>query len=679
MKKTDTQRTFAIAITCFFFIVYSTYSLLKFYSLDASAWDLGIQTQIMQSAISGKLFYTNLLGMSFLEEHFSPFVFLLSFFFRIYPSPLTLLIMQAAATAFAGFILYLIGVSLVKNISILQKQRNSLMILVFLILVAYFLSPLTFSTIYFDFHLMAFLPLFYFTAIYTFLQSRYVLNAISIALIISLHSHFIFIAFFIIIIEFYMISKHRFNPFKDFFRFSNIKQNKRLYTTVVLTFIGLWGYLVFAAFLKSYIAGAPLVSFDPSNGQTSGVSSSPVALIVGLFKDPNLTLSYLYGNWGLKLEFLLIAFGTTGFFAFLAPEMLLPIIPFLLYAMFSNYDSYYSLGYQYETMIMPMIFIATLFSIKRVYSILNSSERESGKVKVKKGFLASGLNSNYKKLIKPFTSIFVIILLIGVSAGFLFDPIAPQPLFIPSGAYEYYHYPKISNSTQYIIKLESQIPHNSYLITQNEGIFPFFANDPNAYSTPWSPGVNISNINQFQYVIGYYGNSWVYTTNGNEPSINEIIKQDLLSGHFEVYAEGSNVLAISKNYLGLPIFYSPLVLHLSDFSTQVVKNNPVNSNNTSIICSNAFTLFPGQYSINFTATVYSSYSNNSTFSYGISNGTGPISFFKAPLNAQHISHNTAIYNFTINQQFPSNVQFYLMYNSKLNIQINLVNIMETKA
>ncbi|HSS89958.1 MAG TPA: DUF2079 domain-containing protein [Streptosporangiaceae bacterium] len=83
------------------FAAYTTLSVAKYLRLDPGSWDLGIYTQYVRQladlhapvvAIRGPGF--NLLG-----DHFQPIVALVAPFFRLFPTPVTLLVVQALLTA----------------------------------------------------------------------------------------------------------------------------------------------------------------------------------------------------------------------------------------------------------------------------------------------------------------------------------------------------------------------------------------------------------------------------------------------------------------------------------------------------------------------------------------------------------------------------------------------------
>ena len=194
-----------LIISIAFSILFTVYSFLQFDLLNMSAWDLGIYTQALYSGIHGHLFYTSLLPGSYLSEHFSPILFLLVIPYYIYPHAYTLLIIQGFAIGLSAYVLYLLSLEIMNK---LKDTRTGKYIdsraISFVIALAFLLSPLTESPIFFDFHLMVFLPLFFFMALYFFLKGNIVLNIIFIGLIVSLHSAYVFIAIMLVLFELFI-------------------------------------------------------------------------------------------------------------------------------------------------------------------------------------------------------------------------------------------------------------------------------------------------------------------------------------------------------------------------------------------------------------------------------------------------------------------------------------------
>ncbi|MGP3969568.1 DUF2079 domain-containing protein [Streptomyces sp. 6N223] len=86
-----------------FFVLYAVLSITRYFRDGARSWDLGIFEQVVRSYAHLEAPVADLKGPGFaiLGDHFSPVTALLAPFYRVFPSPLTLLIAQAALFALA--------------------------------------------------------------------------------------------------------------------------------------------------------------------------------------------------------------------------------------------------------------------------------------------------------------------------------------------------------------------------------------------------------------------------------------------------------------------------------------------------------------------------------------------------------------------------------------------------
>ena len=91
--------TWVIALATF--IAYDTISVFKYLRLDPGSWDLGIFTEYVKQLAHFHAPVVSIRGAGFnlLGDHFQPIVGLLAPFFRIFPTPETLLVAQALLTA----------------------------------------------------------------------------------------------------------------------------------------------------------------------------------------------------------------------------------------------------------------------------------------------------------------------------------------------------------------------------------------------------------------------------------------------------------------------------------------------------------------------------------------------------------------------------------------------------
>ena len=91
--------TWVIALATF--IAYDTISVFKYLRLDPGSWDLGIFTEYVKQLAHRTRPVVSIRGAGFnlLGDHFQPIVGLLAPFFRVFPTPETLLVAQALLTA----------------------------------------------------------------------------------------------------------------------------------------------------------------------------------------------------------------------------------------------------------------------------------------------------------------------------------------------------------------------------------------------------------------------------------------------------------------------------------------------------------------------------------------------------------------------------------------------------
>ncbi|MEU8774621.1 DUF2079 domain-containing protein [Streptomyces sp. NPDC048606] len=92
------------ALTVLLFLAYATLSLARHRRMEEYSWDLGIFEQVVRSYAWLRAPVADLKGPGFniLGDHFSPIVALIAPFYRLHPSPVTLLVVQAALFALSA-------------------------------------------------------------------------------------------------------------------------------------------------------------------------------------------------------------------------------------------------------------------------------------------------------------------------------------------------------------------------------------------------------------------------------------------------------------------------------------------------------------------------------------------------------------------------------------------------
>jgi uncharacterized membrane protein len=143
-----------VACFCSIHLLYDCYR--------ASSFDLGIFTEGIKNTLLGNPLYSNMIGFNQLASHFSPILFLVVPFYWLYPHPQTLLIIQAISLGFGGYLVYCLA-----NYYKLSKK------LCLFIEVLYFISPLVWGMVSFDFHEACFAPPFLLLMIIGMLQKKW--------------------------------------------------------------------------------------------------------------------------------------------------------------------------------------------------------------------------------------------------------------------------------------------------------------------------------------------------------------------------------------------------------------------------------------------------------------------------------------------------------------------------
>ena len=83
------------------FLAYTVISVFRYLRLDPGSWDLGIFTEYVKQAahLHAPVVAIRGTGFNLLGDHFQPIVALIAPFFRLFPTPVTLLVAQALLTA----------------------------------------------------------------------------------------------------------------------------------------------------------------------------------------------------------------------------------------------------------------------------------------------------------------------------------------------------------------------------------------------------------------------------------------------------------------------------------------------------------------------------------------------------------------------------------------------------
>ena len=646
----------ALTLSVIFFTIYSYFSILRYYSLDATAWDLGVHLQALNNAFSAKPFYSSLLGESLMGQHFQPFAYVILIFYKAAPSPITLLVIQSFFLAFAGFFLYDIS-----NRILRKMYGNNKLVQIFpaLLTFSFLISPFTFSPVLFDFHYLALLPFFYFLTIDSFLAGKKVLHIISLGLIISLHSNFVYIVACILVFEFILIMSQKKH---GYFLEWNPERKMTYYLKITaVSFIVLYLYLVLAAFAKGVYLGTPHFSFLPGTGESGAPSSTPLGLLVSIFRSPGKVAALIKSNYLSKVYFFMLIIGTTGIISIIYLPALIPILPYIMYAAFSSYGPYYQLGYQYIAMIEPMFYVSAALSVLWLMKTVPKIR-----------------HAKLRKIFKKYSIGISLFLVVAILIAIPFSPVSPNNIYQGGklGPLPNLRNFEATPATDLIFEIGNELPKNAFLLTQNN-LEPYFPSYINVDATPYSPTV-VPNVSNFTYLVIETSNFWS-SYSPTIPSLYQYTNYYLQHG-WSVFAESGSysILAIQKQHSDAPLKFQPIK---QSMKFHYISNTFNNSTGTTVI-NGSFdtnTLFPGNYTINVT-----SYDAPEGFQYTIAVNSS--AFLDTVSNSSEIYHNFTFngngqISFKIDNRFLlGSLGFHITVISKEHIpQINSVSVMQTST
>ncbi len=158
---------YSLALLIFFIfaytLVFSFLSLWKYYNFQYNAMDLGIINQVFFNSINGDFFASSVHPKSYLGDHISPILFLLLPLYYLHQGPQNLLIMQTLILALCAWPIFLIS----------KKTLNNNWS-IFLAL-AWLLNPFVHNINLFEFSFLPFAIFFIFCTFYFYQEEKFFL------------------------------------------------------------------------------------------------------------------------------------------------------------------------------------------------------------------------------------------------------------------------------------------------------------------------------------------------------------------------------------------------------------------------------------------------------------------------------------------------------------------------
>lgn len=333
------------------YIIYFSYlSILRYKTLYASYFDLGIMNQTVyntQAAISKRdptriLEMTDTDGMDQIKRmaiHSDIILVLLAPFYFIFAGPETLLVIQTIIVALGAVFIFGITTELLTKSK--QKQFAGL-----IFALAYLLYPPVERANLFDFHAVVLATTFLLGMFYFWLRRRYKLSLLFFLLGIFSKEQ---VAITTMLFGVYSL-------------FSGRKQKgNKIYSLSIVGASLVW-FVLSVFFLIPTFRGHHHFALE----RYSDFGDSPIRIIIGILKSPYSIVKHITQIESLRYFFFL--FSPLGFLSLLSPPLIFVATPELAINILSNNTNMRNIFFHYTAVITPFIFIAAIYGARKMGS-----------------------------------------------------------------------------------------------------------------------------------------------------------------------------------------------------------------------------------------------------------------------------------------------------------------------
>lgn len=316
-------------------VVFSVYSVLRYYDFRTLYFDLGIHTYSMERILHGQEGIETLIFPSTPGHvgHLSPILAPVLALYALVPVPETLLVLQSALLGIAALPLYDLALKVLG-----RPDRAGAFAFVYL------LYPAIHGANRYDFHIEVFIPLFGFVLLLALVRKQYRLFLVASLLVLSTHE-FVSILFLwsgaLLLLYHWRTRREMFDDLVP----------KRYSETVFL--LGAV-FLVLAEISNRVLTPSHGSIFDWLGVSAIGSGGPGTPLFSGLLTADPLRVVY----WLLLLAPLL-------FLPLWEWRLALPVVPWIGITALSSNPAFYSIYFQYAAFVIPPLFFAAIWALRR--------------------------------------------------------------------------------------------------------------------------------------------------------------------------------------------------------------------------------------------------------------------------------------------------------------------------
>jgi len=311
--------------------------VMKYNSFGYDAIDLGIYNQVMYNSSHGNLFGLSIHPHSYLGDHFELFLLALLPFYFLLQSPLTLLALQVVVVLLSAIPLYYIA----------RRLLTPFWSLV--IAYAFLFNPFILNAIFFEFHLLPFAMFFLLTAFYFYQNKKFIPFVISVLAALTVRED---VALVTVLFGLLAII------------------DKRALRWILFPVIASGVWFVGTLQLTGYFSGYQSYKFLSFYSWLGGASGE---IITNVVTKPWLVLQkfFTFNNLFLAIGLVLPLFGLP----LLRLKYLTPTILIVIQLFLTGVSSTVVLQTHYASLLLPFIFIATVYAVSKIITKETSERR----------------------------------------------------------------------------------------------------------------------------------------------------------------------------------------------------------------------------------------------------------------------------------------------------------------
>lgn len=321
-------RVLIVFLIVLYIIFFSSVNIISYITFSYNDFDLAVHAQTLWNIVHGSI-QSSILGIAFLGNHLNLILFLIAPIYKLFPHPVTLLILQ---TLFLG-----IGAL---PLSLIAREKLGKPFDLMFVIIYFMYPPLGFVNL-FEFHPIALTIPMLFAAFYSFEKNRF--------------------KSFLMWMFFAMLCKENVALIMFFYGIYAVFRRRSFKWIFVPIFIGGLWFFTYAAIILPYF-NKGLIGFY---NLYSHLGQNVLEILAAILKKPWYVLKIMMMPH--NRSYILNLIGPVGIFIpLLAIDKLFIILPIILQHTLSIRATEQTINYHYTAPMIPFILISAVYGLKKI-------------------------------------------------------------------------------------------------------------------------------------------------------------------------------------------------------------------------------------------------------------------------------------------------------------------------